>query len=256
MKKVKFFPLIMLQVFLAGLGASSSANAQDSLVQSLFRNPTAEQPACVQRNGCGEGNGAAPFGTVFLVENDSGSDVVIHLGFLQNSRYQPSDLAKFCKVSSTNKHVCSFRLENDSSFEFGFFDGTRLASFAVAVNQDPWQGCGNTYAEFTLHNYQPSDNTWQDSFDISLVNGFSFPMRIRPGFGPTVSVKSPTGNQSNNGVYPLGCTTCVGREGAECPGDVSECKRSQDSCRGGSPCQIMQKSGNAYEIDILNPEPL
>jgi hypothetical protein len=118
------------------------------------------------------------------------------------------------------------------------------ASFAVSVNQDPWQGCSNGFAEFTLHDYWSFNNSYQDTYDVSLVNGFSYPISIVSTAGRSASASSAENNQTNIGVYPLSCTTCSGLGDTPCAGDPSACKSNITLY----PCQLQQTSGADYTV--------
>ncbi len=186
-----------------------------------------------------------PVNTVTVI-NKTGSSIEVHLGFLANSCYQPSAFSSFCTTGS-NQYICTFPVGNNDSQVLTFTNSTCTASFALSVDQDPWQGCSNTMAEFTLHDYWSFNNTYQDTFDISLVNGFSVSATLTSTAGGSYSATSATGNQTNLGVFPAGCTTCTGQQGSPCPGDPAQCKTNENPV-GGYPCQITQASGSDYSV--------
>lgn len=94
--------------------------------------------------------------------------------------------------------------------------------------------CGRTKAELNLNN--PS---WYDVVDVSLVDGFSAPLRLTYGEN-VLEVQRASGNSSALGVYPLGCDLCVARS-SQTPCGLPP---GTDGCKAGSqyaptvPCQV------------------
>jgi hypothetical protein len=222
------------------LGLAGTAQAFDVFHPLPPGKPSRKPPAC--RNP-GLGSGAPPPAATVTVTNSTGADATIHLGFLANSCYQIGSFSSFCTQGS-NQYICTFPLASGASQTLNFTDATCEASFALAVNQDPWQGCSNSFAELTLHDYWSFNNTYQDTYDVTLVNGFSFPAAIVPSAGKTASATSADNNQRNIGVYPLSCTTCTGLGNTPCAGDASACKSNMTLY----PCQDQQPSGADYTV--------
>jgi hypothetical protein len=85
-----------------------------------------------------------------------------------------------------------------------------LVDFAISVDTPPHTGCYVTTAEFTLSDYWVNFNkTWHDTYDISLVNGFNFPITLGTPYGDSVQALTETGNSNNRGVFGLGNDQCV-----------------------------------------------
>jgi hypothetical protein len=88
------------------------------------------------------------------------------------------------------------------------------AHFALSVDTVPGTGCilgpPQTLAEFGLcDDWGSSYQTPIDTYDISLVAGFNYPVEITTD-APGVSIKAPaaTGNSMTPGVYGYGWTGC------------------------------------------------
>jgi hypothetical protein len=245
-----------LQLMFFGLVVTLAGTAQAQKIPlANLRLPVAKAAAPVCTDEIGRrlagvlGLGAPPPANSLTVNNKTGSNITMYLGFLANSCYQPSDFSSFCTVGS-NQYICTFPLDNGASQVLNFTKNTCEASFALAVNQDPWQGCSNSFAEFTLHDYWSFNETYQDTYDVSLVNGFSYPISINPSAGPSATASTANGNQRNIGVYPLSCTTCTGLGDTPCAGNASACKTNQTAY----PCQDQQASGANYTV-TYNPLP-
>lgn len=128
----------------------------------------------------------------------------------------------------------------------------------------PWGDCPQTLGEFTLIG---KDN--QDTIDISLVNGFKYPMEIQSSTsGRIAKVCTATGNQQNINVFPLGCDTCTCNSGkppwASCqnpPRNLSECKQTKNrdhNCsdqKGNPVCQSPYPVGANYTVYVLPDSP-
>lgn len=235
---------ILMMLLSLSLGVAGAAQAYDFFYPPPTGGPLRRPPVC--RNP-GPGSDATPPAATVTVTNNTGADATIHLGFLANSCYQIGSFSSFCTQGS-NQYICTFPLGNGASQILDFTNATCEASFALAVNQDPWQGCANSFAELTLHDYWSFNNTYQDTYDVSLVNGFSFPAAIAPSAGETASATSADNNQTNIGVYPLSCTTCTGLGDTPCAGDASACKSNINLY----PCQDQQTSGANYTV-TFNP---
>ena len=96
-----------------------------------------------------------------------------------------------------------------------------------------------------------------DCVDISLVQGYKLPnisMILSDGpttLGPTAGA---TGNQNVFGVYPVGCTNCLNREGCPCNidcSDTSQCHQGGQPSDPDIPCQASQPTGGTITIKIL-----
>lgn len=194
---------------------------------------------------------AAPAAESVTVSNKTGAPATIHLGFIASSCYKVSNFSSFCAPEQGNASICTFSLANNGTQVLNFTNTTCEASFAIAINQDPWQGCANTFAELTLYDYWSFNNTYNDGYDISLVNGFSVPAKLIPSGQPTVTVTSASNNQQNVAVYPLGCSSCSSTTGAppSCNfNDNAACKSNVSLY----PCQEQPQSGvnSSYTVEF------
>jgi hypothetical protein len=127
----------------------SASRAQDLPFSAAVEAPSkAQGPKCKPAHG----SGAPPGPATVTVVNDTGASVVIHLGFNASSCYQPDQFSSFCSVGS-NQHICTFDLDQGASRDLVFSQSQCTASIAIAVNQDPWKSCSNSFAELTVHDY-------------------------------------------------------------------------------------------------------
>jgi hypothetical protein len=184
-----------------------------------------------------------------ILKNNQTDDVIVNLGCIETSCYQPSDFSNLCKVTGTNPYVCNFTLQGasaapDNQKEFVFKKADCHANISYAIGGDlPWTGCTTTQAEFTI--YAESDG--RDTIDISLVNGFSVPVGIVSSEGTTYGpVTSNQGYLDTEAVYPFGCSTCTGRV-------LSDCNQG-GPCSSAANCQVTRDAGAAYTVNILEQE--
>jgi hypothetical protein len=117
-----------------------------------------------------------------------------------------------------------------------------LVSISISANVLPWsQTCNVNQAEFTLGGKWAINPTapLQDTYDISLNDGFNFPMEIKPDSGTPAMVCCSTGNSTAPGVYPLGASTCTAWDGtaANCPGPATEVHGTDAQGAPSPPCQ-------------------
>ncbi len=119
----------------------------------------------------------------------------------------------------------------------------KKVSLAISADAVPWAGCAVTQAEWTLADNWCQWGGLQDTYDISLVNGFNTPMKITPVSGQEITVSAGTGNSNNPGVFgwgwtgcncappPLACTPMAGENHTPaCPATpVPKCQLSQAS---------------------------
>jgi hypothetical protein len=95
-------------------------------------------------------------------------------------------------------------------------------------------GCGAGQAELALHAHWPFNDSWHDTYDISLVNGFNYPIRIDTPYPDktddytpdhpirslhTIQATAKLGNSTNPGVFGLGNDQCC-----------ASCKPPPDCC--------------------------
>jgi hypothetical protein len=114
-----------------------------------------------------------------------------------------------------------------------------VIGFNLSLDEQPSAaGCGAGQAELALHAHWSFDDSWHDTYDISLVNGFNYPIKIdtpypykTDDFTPdhpivslsTIQATSKLGNSTNPGVFGLGndqcCASC--KPPVDCCGDSS-----------------------------------
>ena len=181
------------------------------------------------------------------VNNKSKVDTTVYVTFGAESVVLPSGWS-FCRATSNLS--CFFPLAAGEAKNLPisgkYFNAT--VSFFKPVT------CSTTKAEVNVNNPK-----WYDVGDISLVDGFNVPLRMRFS-GENLVVASATGNEKTFGVYPNGCDICVARENPPCgmtPGS--------DGCKSGGqynpdvPCQIqgdvMGGGDNDVLIELLELEP-
>ena len=82
---------------------------------------------------------------------------------------------------------------------------TQFMPLTITADATPQWGCSVTQIELNL--CAGIGNT--DTYDISLNNGFNYPVEIKPDSGTPAIVCCACGNSTNPYVYPLGCTTCT-----------------------------------------------
>jgi len=123
-------------------------------------------------------------------------------------------------------------------------------------------GTGPSIAEVTINGDNCSkkpgcDSPPCDCADISLVNGYTLPnisMTVSDGpttLGPTAGA---TGNQNVFGVFPVGCTNCLNRDGCPCGincSDTSQCHQGGTPPDPDIPCLASQPTGGTITINIL-----
>jgi len=207
--------------------------------------------------------GGVPPAVSVTIKNATGSAGTVYVGFLAGttSCYQPADFSAFCTADPANAEICTIGLGAGATqvLHFGPKNTANCkASFAVAFNQEPWQGCNNTFAELTLDdawtNPDGSLFGYYDSYDLSVVNGFSVKMTLTPSGGSAVSVSSASGNQKITGVYPFGCDDCDHTANPPSCGtvDPKQCKSATDVANGRYVCHVSATSGTytSYTLNI------
>ncbi len=189
---------------------------------------------------------AAPKGTLVTVVNSSGKPTTVYVSFGADSKVNQQTWAAFCKGSGL---VCSFALAAKKVLPLGGAYLNATFSFGAPVT------CGSTKAELNVNNPK-----WYNTYDISLVDGYSNRVRIEATEvdGSTVKAGPPAGAQGNEkvlGVFPLGCDICTERKAPPCGQ-----KPGKDGCKAGTqykptvPCQLKGKTmggGGALQITLL-----
>jgi hypothetical protein len=94
-------------------------------------------------------------------------------------------------------------------------------------------------------------------------------MNISASTGSATSyVTKATGNRDAVGVFPLGCTQCIGKGSkppawVNCPADASscgsqcydanECKSGPDEMHPNAPCDLEVATGGSYKVNFGDP---
>jgi hypothetical protein len=227
---------------------------------------------CHDNNGNGDGDGSPPpldgDGLTTITIMNSGSDsVCVAISFGADSCFTASDLGSLCTNTTEcpvlDTGMCNFELAGNSSQDITTSDnqtnctGSEEALLTIGLN--PTDPCSVTQVEFTLY------ANAQDSYDISLVNGFNLPVEIEADLGPPTPgecgpgnnagpVTSATGNQMACGVFPLGCANCTNQDGQPC----NFPNPNNTVCKTGTPddpdvpCTLNQGSGGSFTV-IINP---
>lgn len=190
------------------------------------------------------------------VVNNRKKKITLYMGFKGSyGSYSPKDFSGFSVApKSCNKNglvmVMNKELGPGDHVVINFDPQKGQISPAFSVDRCTWnctQATPQTLAEFTLQG-----GNSRDYADISLVNGFNYPMEITStvtGSPPikVIRVDSATGNKNKSGVYPLYCDECnkSALPGCTFPPDQSEC--SPDNL-----CQVNFPYGGNYTVSILS----
>ena len=170
--------------------------------------------------------------TALTVFNGQTDTVDVYVSFGSDSKITADDWS-FCSGSGLN---CSFSLAGNTTKAMPNPSGKYLnATFSFGAEV----GCGVTKAEVNINN--PS---WYDTFDVSLVDGYSdsIEMAYTPLSGKAVTLGPPngeTGNEKVYGLFPYGCDICVERQNPPC--GIS---KGKTGCKTGTqykpdvPCQV------------------
>jgi hypothetical protein len=213
-----------------------------------------------------------PLQTV-TVTNTTGSDLTLYMSFNSSATGGYNLGADFnnngttWKVDTINPLMVYTTINKGSSIKIPFNAKNRGAvAFGISANALPQNGCAVTLAEFTLGDNWGQWGGLQDSIDISLVNGFNYPMSITPVSGKgvtgqTIKVTALTGNSTNSGVYPYACTNCTWMaDNATCkgqPGAGTDCKAGGPSRESNPdyPCHLSQASVSSPQSYTLTIGP-
>lgn len=162
-----------------------------------------------------------------VIENQRSESVSVFVAFGSDSVTNAASFPLLC--GDAGALSCSFQVNASGTvtLDTGASYTNATIAFLAPV------GCGATKAELNLNN-----PAWYDTLDVSLVDGFNAPVRVRDG-DLTVEALTESGNETAFGVYPLGCDICVSREAPPCGfpvGPSEECKTgTQDD--PDVPCQ-------------------
>jgi hypothetical protein len=190
-------------------------------------------------------------GTSVLVSNRQKATTVVYVAFGSDSKVGVKDWA-FCKGSGL---TCSFPLAATTAQPLPTLGRYLNATFSFGGPVT----CGVTKAELNVNN-----PAWFDTFDVSLVDGYSNKVGIvytppaSADAGPPVALGPPVGASGNEkvlGVFPYGCDICVARQDPPC-----NIPKGTDGCKAGTqnnptpPCQVqgaVKGGGGALEVALF-----
>ena len=191
--------------------------------------------------------------------NKRSNPVKLYLGIHGDwGKYDAKDFADFKPDPCNPQWVLSKTLQPNTPVTINF-DTTNKGkiSFALSPDMCPWGDCPQTLGEFTLIG---NDN--KDTLDISLVNGFKYPMEITSNGKVLAKALSEKNNQNELNVFPLSCDVCTKAESpptwTHCqqpPFDQTQCKKHKDGnpdpAAGDPPCFTGYPVGAEYTVNIL-----
>jgi len=196
-------------------------------------------------SGCNQDAGQS---TGLSISNGQNDKVGVYVNFGADSKITASDWS-FCVGEDLN---CNFSLKGYKTKTMPNPNGEYLnATFSFGKPV----GCGVTKAEVNLNNPK-----WYDTFDISLVDGYSndIQMVYTPLTGQSQTLGPPKGKDGNEkvyGLFPYGCDICVARQNPPCG-----IRTGKDGCKKGTqydpdvPCQVQGKvmgGGGNVEIKLV-----
>ena len=182
------------------------------------------------------------------VVNNRDAAVTLYMGFIGAvgwGSYSAADFPGFTVAPTScnaDGNILYRTVQKGEQVVINFDPSKGQVSPAFSADQCTWN-CPQTIGEFTLQGYASQDIT-----DISLVNGFNYPMQLASSntATPTILVTSSTGNMNKYGVFPLYCDQCDQsvQPGCPVPPDQSECSPNNQ-------CQVWQPAGANYTLSIL-----
>jgi len=193
---------------------------------------------------------ASNYQTIKVV-NKRSAPVTLYMGFIGAvgwGNYSAKDFPGFSVAPSscnTEGNVLYRTVNPGEQVVINFDPKKGQVSPAFSADRCTWNctpSTPQTLAEFTLQGWNG------DWMDISLVNGFNYPMEIAstsPGV-PAIRVDSATGNKNKSGVYPLKCDLCNDSQAPGCnlPKDNTECSPNNQ-------CHTLRPYGANYTMSIL-----
>ena len=154
-----------------------------------------------------------PTQTITII-NQRNADVTLYMGFLVGATGDYNLATDFPGWTTTSNPLIlttTVAANNPSPYLVITFKSKvrKKVSFVISANVVPWTNCAVTQGEWTLADNWCQWGGLQDTYDISLVNGFNVPMEITPISGQEITVTALTHNNKNTGVYPFACTQCI-----------------------------------------------
>jgi hypothetical protein len=202
------------------------------------------------------------------LNNAATNDVTVYIAFLggmtgNGGNYTVQDFqSQGCDVYGSDR--CSLAIAKGTSKILNLNKG--CINLSGGLDHEPMGPCPTTMFEI---NICPPDNKTHDHFDLSLVNGFNYAMEIFSSTGiATRYVTTATGNHDAFGVFPLGCTQCIGQGSnppgwSACPGnaascgsqcfDTNECKSGPDELHPNIACDLEAVTGGSYTVNFADP---
>ncbi|MBM4325910.1 MAG: thaumatin family protein [Deltaproteobacteria bacterium] len=181
------------------------------------------------------------------VVNKRSAPVTLYMGFIGPvgwGKYSSKDFPDFSVAPSScnaEGNILYRSLKPGEQVVINFDPKKGQVSPAFSADQCTWN-CPQTIAEFTLQGWQG------DWMDISLVNGFNYPMEIGSSGAdmPPIRVGGATGNKNKAGVYPLKCDLCNDSDKPGCgmPRDPTDCSPN-------NACHMLRPYGANYVVSIL-----
>jgi hypothetical protein len=187
-------------------------------------------------------------GQSITIVNKRSAPVTLYMGFIGAvgwGNYSAKDFPGFSVAPSSCNlagNVLYRTLQPGEQAVVKFDPNKGQVSPAFSADQCTWN-CPQTIAEFTLHGYGAQDIT-----DISLVNGFNYPMELKSSNAnvPAVRVDGATGNKNKYGVFPRYCDLCNSSSHPGCP-----VPPDQSECSPNNQCHVWQPTGANYVLSIL-----
>ncbi|HMK36728.1 MAG TPA: inverse autotransporter beta domain-containing protein [Desulfomonilaceae bacterium] len=180
--------------------------------------------------------------TVTIV-NKRSNPLTLYMGFKVGGwgTYTAKDFPDF-SVYSGNPNILFRTVNPNEQVVVNFNHPNEEVSFALSADVVTWSNCAQTLAELTLFGYMNQDIT-----DISLVNGFNYPMELASTLPSVQSIRvdHATGNQNTAGVFGLGCNSCTHII------PPIACTFSPPECHPKDDCQMWQPSGGNFVLSIM-----
>lgn len=183
------------------------------------------------------------------VANRTRAATVVKVSFGAASKVSTAQWAAFCK--ETSKLNCQFEVPAMGNLDLPLANRHLNATLSFDGS-----GCGATKAELDMNN-----PAWFDTYDVSLVDGYSNNIAIEVAptngvDGGVVTLGPPLGKDGNAnvfGLFPYGCDICVARQQPPCgiPSGGSGCKAGTQYAPA-VPCQYQgpQKGGGGVTVVV------
>lgn len=182
------------------------------------------------------------------VVNGRNADVILYLVFNANATGGYDLRNDFPGWNSTsNPYMLTTTMKAaDPPLVISFSNRNQMkTSFAISADALPQTSCNVTLAEFTICDDWGQWGGLQDTYDISLVNGFNYGMEAVPSTGTAIKVTGATGNSNTPGVYGLGCDECNKITDPPCPA-IADPKEIHPL----NNCHISQSTGANWTLYI------